>query len=799
MVTKFYQHILTLAFAVHEINQNPKILPNVTLGFHICDSYYSKRMTYRTTLDLLYKLHKYFPNYECVIQKKTMAVIGGLGCDISFQMANILGLFKIPQLTYGPLTQEENDLIQSPSFYSMVPNENQQYMGIVQLLQHFGWTWVGLFVVNDDSGEHFSQVLGPLLFQNGICLAFIQRINNQAHWNKLEEVQDLISNVFQSLADSKARTFILYGESRAIISLITLIALGDFEWEENASLRKVWITTAQADFAMVAIQWDWNYEFFHGAISFTVHAKELPGFQKFLQDIRPDWTKQDSFSKEFWEQAFACSFLNSSDDMDAYKACTGEEKLESLPGPVFEMHILGHSYSIYNAVYAIGYALHAIYESRYKHREVVGGKRVDLQDIQPWQLHSFLQHILFNNSAGETLSFNEKMEMGTGFDITNLVTFPNRSVQRVKVGEVKGNAQEGKDFIIQEDRIIVPLSVCNDYCLPGYQKKKKEGEKFCCYDCIPCPEGKISNQKDLDECTQCSEDQYPSKDHDQCIPKMISFLSTEEPLGISLASIAVAFSLFTFLVLGIFIKHRDTPIVKTSNRDITYGLLISLQLCFLCPLLFLGRPRMVTCFLQKSAFGIIFTVAVSCILAKTITVIVAFMATRPGSKMRKWVGKRLTNGIVLTCSLIQMCVCTTWLGTTPPFPDVDTKSMTEQIILQCNGGSAIMFYIVLGYLGLLSIICLTVAFLARKLPDCFNEAKFITFSMLIFCSVWVSFVPTYLSTKGKHMVAVEIFSILASSAGLLACIFFPKCYIILLRPELNKSKQLMWRKKKIAL
>ncbi|XP_015281484.1 PREDICTED: vomeronasal type-2 receptor 26-like [Gekko japonicus] len=808
MVTKFYQHILALAFAVHEINQNSKLLPNVTLGFHICDTYSNERMTYRTTLDLLYKLHKYFPNYECVHQKKIMAVIGGLGCDLSFQMANILGLFKIPQLIYGPFTREENDMIQqSPSCYSMVPNENQQYMGIIRLLQHFGWTWVGLFVVNDNSGEHFLQVLELLLSQNGICLAFAERIISQAHWNMHQDAQDLISNVFQPFADSKARASILYGESRTIIALITLIALGDFEWKENESLRKVWITTAQVDFAMTTVQWGWNYEFFHGAISFTIHTKELPGFQKFLQDIKPDWTKQDSFVKEFWEQAFVCSFPNSSDHTDAYKSCTGEENLESLPGPVFEMHILGHSYSIYNAVYAIAHALHAICVSQFKHREPIGGKRVDLQDIQPWQLHSFLQHILFNNSAGETVSFNEKMEINAGFDITNLVTFPNRSFQRVKVGEVNDNALEGKDFIIQEDLIVwqksfnqvVPLSVCNDYCLPGYQKKKKEGEKFCCYDCILCPEGEISSQKDLDECTQCPEDKYPSKNHDQCIPKMISFLSAEEPLGISLASIAVVFSLFTVLVLGTFIKHRDTPIVKTSNQNITFILLISLLLCFLCSLLFLGRPRMVTCFLQQPVFGIIFTVAVSCILAKTITVVIAFMATRPGSKMRKWVGKRLTNGIVLSCSLIQMCICAVWLGTTPPFPAVDTKSMTEQIIIECNEGSAIMFYVVLGYLGLLSLISLAVAFLARKLPDSFNEAKFITFSMLIFCSVWGSFVPTYLSTKGKYMVAVEIFSILASSVGLLACIFSPKCYIILLRPELNKRKQLIWRKKEIVL
>ncbi|XP_029140438.1 vomeronasal type-2 receptor 26-like [Protobothrops mucrosquamatus] len=791
LIPKNYQHFKTLVFAVTEANKDLVLLPNITFGFHIYDNCQVEMRVSLFSLSLLSTRGQTVPGYKCDRQDPLLSVIGGLNLKSSRLMASIFSIFKVPQLGVG-FEFSQGDRRVYPSFFRINPKEFHQYVGLVQLLLHFQWNWVGLMVSESEYGEHFISSLVPMLKEKEICLAFTEML-------KSEEMITITNNfirIFKSWF--KVEVIILFGDSNSIENVP--VALSFYQEFQKITFQKVWILTSL--WKLSEMEYEETLKIvkpLHGALHIRDHNSDFSEFARFLLMLDPLNPQGDIFLPLWWGKVFDCAVQKPGKiPQKGKKTCTGKEKLQNVASYVFETAMTGESYNIYNAIFALAHALHAMHGSGTRPVMMRLGKRISR--IYSWQLLPYLRKVHFNNSAGDEISFSENGLGSARYEILNWRLLPNYSFVPVKIGQIHPRASPGQDFTINGNSIIwatkkVPSARCGTKrCQAGERRRVPEGKPVCCYQCAPCPEGTISNKTDAARCDPCPEDQYPNKDQDHCIAKKIHFLSYQDPLGYALIFLTLFLCVITSAVLVIFLKHRDTPIVKANNRDLTYILLVSLLLCFFCSFLFIGQPGNLNCLFQQTAFAILFSLAVSSVLAKTVTVVLAFMATKPGNRTRKFLGKPLTNSIVITCPLVQAVLCITWLVISPPFPNLDFCSLFGEIILECKEGSALMFYVVLTYLGFLALVSFTVAFLARKLPDSFNEAKFITFSMIVFCSVWITFLPTYLSTKGKSMVAVEIFSILASGVGLLACIFFPKCYIILLRPHLNCRENIMRHK-----
>ncbi|XP_040902371.1 extracellular calcium-sensing receptor-like [Toxotes jaculatrix] len=544
-----------------------------------------------------------------------------------------------------------------------------------------------------------------------------------------------------------------------------------------------------------------------GTLGIAIRRGKIPGLRDFLLRINPEHHHgngyENSMVRQFWEHTFQCRFAPAPAGwVEAGGAlCTGQEDLENVKSEFLDVSELRPEYNIYKAVYALAYALDDMLQCEPGRGPFSGHSCATLQRLEPWQLMYYLERVNFTTPFGDQVSFDENGDALPIYDIMNWLWLPDGTIKVQTVGEVKRSIFKGEELTLDEGRIFwnletkePPKSVCSESCPPGTRMARKKGQPVCCFDCIPCSEGKISNETDSMECTSCPEDFWSSPQHDHCVPKTTEFLSYHEPLGICLTTASLLGTFICAVVLGIFIYHRSTPMVRANNSELSFLLLVSLQLCFLCSLLFIGRPRLWTCQLRHAAFGISFVLCVSCILVKTMVVLAVFKASKPGGGAKlKWFGAVQQRGTVLVLTSVQAAICTAWLVSASPAPHKNTDYHNDKIVYECVVGSTVGFAVLLGYIGLLAILSFLLAFLARNLPDNFNEAKLITFSMLIFCAVWVAFVPAYVNSPGKYADAVEVFAILASSFGLLVALFGPKCYIILLRPERNTKKAIMGR------
>ncbi|XP_043932265.1 extracellular calcium-sensing receptor-like [Protopterus annectens] len=791
-----YRWVQSMVFAIEEINENPALLPNLTLGFRIYDTCLTVARTLHGTLWMLTGNDVPVPNYHChghtPSPSAAAAIIGDSSSSCAVPMAQVLELYLHPQISYFATTPLLNDRQQYQSFYRTIPSDEFQAQGLTQLVTYFGWTWVGLLAEDDEYGKEGIRILKEELIKAGSCIAFDETIPLLYSEKKTKLIVDMIEK-------SSASAIVMFCFDSYMIPVIEEIS------RKNIT-GKLWIASESWS-SSSSLSHPKYIQLLKGTIGFAIRRCQISGLEKFLLRTSPTRYPEDIFVRTFWKEAFGCVWHLSDNNQtvetpDATaKLCTGTETLETLKNPYTDVSDLRVTCNVYNAVYAAAHALYDLSVCIPGQGPFYNGTCANIHDYKPWQLLYYIKHLCFVNSDGEEIYFDENGNSQALYDILNWQVSPGSAFRFVQVGRFNRSAPQGQELIINISSIVwaaghtqVPHSFCTESCHTGYRKASRSGQPLCCFDCFPCSQGEITNHTDSVNCIRCPDDKWPNVRQNRCLPRITEFLSYEEPLGTALAIISVISFSFPVMVLGVFVKYRETPVVKANNRELSYKILFALMLCSLCSLIFIGQPTSVTCILRQPTFGVVFSFSISCVLAKTVTVVIAFYATKPNSSLRRWMGPKLPAAIYFACSCMQLVICIIWLVTSPPFVEHNIKIQAGKIILQCNEGSPYAFWGMLGYNGLLAAMSFTVAFLSRKLPDSFNEAKFITFSMIVFLSVWLSFIPAYLSTSGKYMVGVEVFAILSSSAGLLVCMFFPKCYVILLRPEMNSKDFLMGKK-----
>ncbi|KAM6987498.1 extracellular calcium-sensing receptor-like [Tautogolabrus adspersus] len=778
-----------MVFAVEEINQNNTLLPGVKLGYRILDSCSLYPWALQSTMSLVggdtqsCNLKAFTAPVASDEQPGVRAgglpvplIIGASSSTAGIMMSSTLGPLSVPVISYLASCPCLSDRLKYPNFFRTIPSDVYQAWAMARLAIRFHWTWIGAVVENNDYGQLAIQVFQKEIFGKGVCLEFIE------------------TTMPETIVTDAKRAALTIQASTARVTDRQFLA------------SEAWSTSDEL------LQDQTISKVANGVLGVAIRSSTIPGFEKYLRSLHPNRHPNDVFLREFWQKEFGCSPLSSyfsspliptsdylsnvstspTDSVPPQKIspppCSGTESLENVQNHFTDTSQLRVAYNVYLAIYAAAHALHSLlscnthtctFQKHIKHIELL----------------QHLNKVNITTPHGERFYF-QGADIPAMYDLVNWQKQPEGQLKLVLVGRVDGFNLHLNESAVQwiSGSSQVPVSVCSESCPPGTRKANRKGKPLCCFDCIPCTEGEISNETGSLHCERCPSEFWSNVEQTACIPRQLDFLSFNETLGIILTTVAASGVVVTTAVFVVFRCYRQTPMVRANNSELSFLLLLSLKLCFLCSLVFIGRPSVWSCRFQQAAFGISFVLCVSCLLVKTLVVLAVFRSARPGAEnLMKWFGPVQQRGSVFLFTCIQIYIFNTEMSISPPVPRRDLGFQGSKVTLECAMGSVVGFSLVLGYIGLLACTCLLLAFLARNLPDNFNEAKLITFSMLIFCAVWIAFVPAYVSSPGKYVVAVEIFAILASSYGLLLCIFAPKCFIILLRPEKNTKKQLMAR------
>ncbi|KAG7276894.1 hypothetical protein CRUP_034770, partial [Coryphaenoides rupestris] len=753
----------TMLFTIHEINQRTDLLPKTDLGYVIYDSCYTISKAVEGTLTYLTGQDVAVPNYRCGTGAPLAALVGAGGSDLSIATARILGLYHFPQVSYFSSCSALQSKFQFPTFLRTIPNDKHQSSAMARLVLHFGWTWVGTIASDDDYGKYGIKAFKEQVEDAGVCISFSETLPTVS---SPEDIQRIVDTV----VESTAKIIVVFSSD---VNLSPLIG----ELLRNNVTNRTWIASEA-----------WISPVLGGTLGFGVRRADIPGLQDYLLSLDPD---DDDLTEEFWEA----------------------ENLQQLDTTYTDVSQLRLTYNVYKAVYAVAHALHNLEHCVDGLGPFKNKSCADITAFEPWQLMYYLKNVRFTVlHTGEEVYFN-KGSVGGYYDIINWQFSEAGEVSYVHVGLYNGTDP--------------PRSVCSEDCTPGTRKGIRQGEPVCCFDCIPCADGEISNITNARECLQCSEDDWSNEARDACTPKIIEFLAFGEPLGITLIVISAFGALITIAVAVVFVINLGTPLVKANDPLLSFSLLFSLVVTFLCSIVYLGEPQPWSCMTSQVALALGFALCLSSLMGKAAVLMlrarflkairVRAKAAAKAAKAAALAAAEAAAEAAANAGSPDVIVTNTTHMTTAADtsnadsgPEVDSLTFGHQrlmatvatliqnvkIILECDVGSLVFICCIFAYDILLALLAFVFAFTARKLEDHVSEAKCVTFGMLVFFIVWISFVPAYLSTRGKFMVAVQIFAILASSFGLLACIFLPKCYVLLVKPEQNVEELMKPRSKR---
>ncbi|MBN3274477.1 GRM1 protein, partial [Polyodon spathula] len=769
------QRVEAMFHTLDRINSDPTLLPNITLGCEIRDSCWHSSVALEQSIefirDSLISIRdendgsrwcldgstSYLPPKK---KKPIAGVIGPGSSSVAIQVQNLLQLFNIPQIAYSATSIDLSDKTLFQYFLRVVPSDTLQARALLDIVKRYNWTYVSAVHTEGNYGESGMEAFKELASQEGLCIAYSDKIYSNAGEKHFDR---LLRKLRERLP--KARVVVCFCEGMTVRGLLMamrrlgvageFLLIGSDGWADRDEVIEGYEQEAV------------------GGITMKLKSPEVMSFDDYFLRLRLDTNTRNPWFPEFWQYRFQCRIPGHPLENQHYrKICTGNESLEENYVQDSKMGF------VINAIYAMAHGLHDMQQSLCPGHT---GLCEAMNPIDGSKLLEFLLKTSFLGVSEEEIYFDENGDTPGRYDIMNLQNVEPGRFDYMNVGSWHEGILDIDDYRIEMNRSGMVRSVCSEPCLMGQIKVIRKGEVSCCWICTACKENEFV--QDEFTCKACDLGWWPNEELTGCEEIVVRHLewSTAESI------VAVVFSclgiLVTMFVTFIFVLYRDTPVVKSSSRELCYIILAGIFLGYICPFILIARPTVGSCYLQRLLVGLSSAMCYSALVTKTnrIARILAGskkkICTRKPRFMSAWAQVVISSILVS----VQLMLEVTLVILEPPMPVLSYPSIRE-VFLICNTSNLGMVAPI-GYNGLLIMSCTYYAFKTRNVPANFNEAKYIAFTMYTTCIIWLAFVPIYFGSNYK--IISTCFSVSLSVTVALGCMFTPKMYIIIAKPERN--------------
>ncbi|XP_061741461.1 metabotropic glutamate receptor 4-like isoform X2 [Nerophis ophidion] len=775
-----------MLFALDRINNDNNLLPNITLGARILDTCSRDTHALEQSLTFVQALiEKDGTDVKClgggapIITKpeRVVGVIGASSSSVSIMVANILRLFKIPQVSYASTAPELSDNTRYDFFSRVVPPDTYQAQAMVDIVKAMRWNYVSTVASEGNYGESGVDAFIQKSREDGsVCISQSVKIPREPKQGEFDKV------IRRLRENPNARVVIIFANEDDIRRLL------DAAKKANQTGHFIWVGSDSWGSKISPVLH--QEEMAEGAVTILPKRLSIKGFDRYFISRTLENNRRNIWFAEFWENNFSCKLSRHAlKKGSGLKKCTNQERISKDSN--YEQE--GKVQFVIDAVYAMAHALHNM------HQELCPGKVGLCGKMDPINGTHLLKHIRrlnFKGIAGNPVLFNENGDAPGRYEIYQY-QIQNQTAEYKIIGHWTDQLHLNVRSMQWPGEVRqIPSSICSQPCRAGERKKTVKGIP-CCWHCERC-DG-YQYQADTFSCKMCRFDLRPNQNHTGCVPIPIVKLEWSSPWAVIPVLIAVVGIMATLFVVVTFLRYNDTPIVKASGRELSYVLLTGIFLCYATTFLMISTPDVGICSLRRIFLGLGMSISYAALLTKTNRIYRIFDQGTMSLSAPRFISPASQLIITFTLASVQLLGVCIWFGLDPSKAIIDYEDQRTSNpsmargVLKCDI-SDLSLICLLGYSMLLMVTCTVYAIKTRGVPETFNEAKPIGFTMYTTCIIWLAFIPIFFgtsqSTEKMYIQTTTLtISVSLSASVSLGLLYMPKVYVVLFHPEQNVLKR----------